>query len=382
MAVALAGAGVTVGIAPVRHTPDDRASAIWPVEAASAGPDVLHAPAAAPTGTTVAAGTNLLVNPNAEAGICTTSGYDAMTVPGWTVTQGAPDSVCYGSVGFANANVAGPANRGRAFFSGGATGDATMTQTLSLVSASARIDRGAVQYYLGGWLGGWAGQNDRSTVTVTFVDGHGARLGGDVLDPVTNSDRGSVTSLVDHRTSGWVPSRTRAVIVSLTFTWTAGDTTDGYADDLSLSLSTPVAVPRLAVPASNVPAFDHVFVVLMSGENATRTEAPTSGGHYIVGNPAAPYLNHTVAVMGSRLAQMYATTHPSDPNFLALSGGSTFGWTTNPVVGHDMIDAPNIGDALENAGRTWKTYVSGAYGSCDMSEHNTEAGGYYLPDAL
>jgi hypothetical protein len=217
---------------------------------------------------------------------------------------------------------------------------------------------------------------------VTFVDGRGARLGGDVLDPATNTDRDSVTGLVAHRTSGWLPSRTRAIIVSVVFTWTAGDTTDGYADDLSLSLSTPVAAPSLAVPASNVPAFDHVFLVLMSGENATRSEAPASGGHYVVGNPAAPYLNRTVGVMGSRLAQMYATTHPSDPNFLALSGGSTFGWTTDPVVGHDTIDAPNIGDELEHAGLTWKAYASGAYGSCDMSEHNTEAGGYYLPDAL
>ncbi len=68
--------------------------------------------------------TNLLINPGAEIGLCTTSGLDAMTVPGWTVTAGSPDSVCYGSVGFPRSTIPGPAVRGRAFFAGGATGDA------------------------------------------------------------------------------------------------------------------------------------------------------------------------------------------------------------------------------------------------------------------
>jgi Phosphoesterase family len=346
---------------------------------ANSAPAKATPPKAAPA--IAAAGTNLLVNPDAETGLCTQSGYDAMTVPGWSVTAGSPDSVCYGAIGFPKADVPGPPDRGRAFFSGGATGDGAMTQTLSVASAADRIDGGGVQYRASGWLGGWAGQNDRSTVTISFVDSHGKLLGSDLLQTATNTDRDGVTALQKRSTGGWLPSRTRAVILSVAFTWTTGNTTDGYVDDLAFTLSTPMKAPQLLAPASNVPAFDHVFVVMMENQNALPTEAPTGSGHYILGNRAAPYLNQTVTVMGSTLGQMYATTHPSDPNYLALSGGSTFGWTTNPVVGTDTIDARHIGDQLDAAGLTWKGYAAGAYGGCDTTNHNTEAGGYYLPDA-
>jgi len=328
----------------------------------------------------LAPGANLLVNPDAEVGTCTTSGFDAMTVPGWTVTSGATDSVCYGAVGFPRSDVPGPTDRGRAFFSGGATGDSTMAQVVNLSAAAAEIDRGEVTYRIGGWLGGWAGQNDRTTINLTFVDGRGHVMDTGVLDPVTNTDRDQVTGFVNRSTSGWVPTSTRAVIVAVTFTWTAGSTTDGYADDLSFSVDTPVHAPRLVAPASNVPAFDHVFVVFMSGENARATDAPAGRGHYVVNNPAARYLNHTVAVMGSLLGQMYATTHPGDPNQLAVSGGSTFGWTSDPVVGRDAIEAPHLGDLLDAAGLTWKAYADGAYGGCDVTEHDNASGGYYRPD--
>ena len=39
---------------------------------------------------------------------------------------GSPDSVCYGAVGFPHTTIPGPAVKGRAFFAGGATGDAAI----------------------------------------------------------------------------------------------------------------------------------------------------------------------------------------------------------------------------------------------------------------
>jgi hypothetical protein len=337
-----------------------------------------------PAATTVPsarAGTNLLLNPDAETGLCTQSGYDAMTVPGWTVTEGSPDSVCYGAVGFPRASVPGPSDRGRAFFSGGATGDGAMSQTVNVAPAASHIDQGTVRYDASGWLGGWAGQNDRTTVTITFVDGHGRSLGGATLATVTNTQRDDVTGLQRRAAGGVLPSGTRVVVVGVAFRWTAGNTTDGYADDLAFSVSTPVPAPRLVAPASNVPAFDHVFFVFMASENALPSEATTGSRDYVAKNAAAPYLNHQIAVMGAYLGQMYATTHPGDPNYLAVSGGSTFGWTADPVVGTDKIDAHHLGDELDAAGRTWSGYAAGAYGGCDKTEHNTASGDYYLPDA-
>jgi hypothetical protein len=323
---------------------------------------------------------NLLVNSDAETGICTRSGYDGMTVPGWTVTRGAADSVCFGAIGFPRPDVDGPIDRGRAFFSGGGTGDASMFQNVDLSGAAGAIDGGAVVFALAGWLGGWANQNDRSDVAVAFHNDIGVTLGTAALDPVTNTDRAGVTGFTQRTDAGAIPPGTRWASVTVSFTWTAGDTTDGYVDDLTFGVDAPLPAPKLVVPESNVPGFDHVFFVFMENQNESKDEAPVGRGDYIVGNPAAPYLNKTLAPQGSLLTQMYATTHPSDPNYLAVTGGDTFGWATNPVIGTDPIDAPHLGDRLDEAGLGWKGYADGAFGNCDTTYHNNAAGGWYLPD--
>ena len=52
-----------------------------------------------------------------------------LAMPGWRVTDGSPNAVCYGLTGFVPADTSGigPAP-GKAYFSGGATGDAAMDQ--------------------------------------------------------------------------------------------------------------------------------------------------------------------------------------------------------------------------------------------------------------
>lgn len=70
--------------------------------------------------------------------------------------------------------------------------------------------------------------------------------------------------------------------------------------------------PTLVAPASNVPVFDHVFFAFVGDQNAQSTEAPEGAGRYITKNAAAPYLNQTLAAMGSQLGEMYAMTQPSD----------------------------------------------------------------------
>jgi hypothetical protein len=327
-------------------------------------------------------GTNLLVNPSAEAGSCTTSGYDETTIPGWTVADGAPDSVCYGTIGFPPVGSPGPAHPGRALFAGGVTGDATLMQRIDLKPADSEIALGNATYELSGWLGGFAGQNDRVGVTIEFADKSGELLDVEQLDPVTNTDRGGITELIERHTVGVIPIGSRTATILLHFVWTAGDTTDGYADDLSLTANIPMPAPVLRVPnGAVVPDFDHVFFVFMENENYSGGEPPANRGDFIVNNPAAPYLNGVLAYNGSLLSEMYATTHPSDPNYLAVTGGSTFGRTGNLAIGTDRVDAKNLGDELDAAGLSWKGYAEGAAGNCDTGTHNSASGGYYLPDA-
>jgi phospholipase C len=76
----------------------------------------------------------------------------------------------------------------------------------------------------------------------------------------------------------------------------------------------------------------------------------------IVGNKAAAAFNR-LAGRGALLTRYYAVTHPSLPNYLALVSGSTQGITGDCT--DCSVSAPNLVDALESAGRSWKTYAEG-----------------------
>ncbi len=96
---------------------------------------------------------------------------------------------------------------------------------------------------------------------------------------------------------------------------------------------------RLAAPATTL-GIQYVVVVLM--ENRAYTS--------IVGSPNAPYLNSLMRTYG--LATNYfAVAHPSEPNYLALFGGSTFGVVDDGV--HN-ISGVNLADQLEAHGLTWR----------------------------
>ncbi|MEY9855494.1 hypothetical protein ABH935_001098 [Catenulispora sp. GAS73] len=308
---------------------------------------------------------NLLVDAGAEdAAQCSSNGLDDMTMPGWTIVSGDPNAVCYGASGYPDGSTPGSSNRGNQFFAGGGTGNSDLAQTVDVSAAASAIDAGGVPFDMSGWLGGYAGQNDRVGMTATFLSASGSSLGSAAIAPVTNSDRGNVTEFLQRDASGTLPAGTRSVKVDLAFTWTAGDTTDGYADDLSLTVGAGVSAPALTAPPSSVPGYDHVFVVYMENEDY-------SG---IVGNTSqAPYIN-SLLPKGTSLSQAYATTHPSDPNYVALAGGGLYGLHDNSIA-TTTINAPHVGNSVEAVGKTWKAYVENENGNCDYTSH-----GYYSPD--
>ncbi|HMD45419.1 MAG TPA: alkaline phosphatase family protein [Acidimicrobiales bacterium] len=118
-------------------------------------------------------------------------------------------------------------------------------------------------------------------------------------------------------------------------------------------LSAGVAVsgaPAGAAPATGVAHYDHVF--LMIEENHPFNT--------IIGNPNAPIINALAADYG--LATAYnSTSDPSEPNYVAMLGGSDFGITSDDPYyfpGH-TVDAPNLMSQLVAAGLTWKGYFQG-----------------------
>jgi hypothetical protein len=81
----------------------------------------------------------------------------------------------------------------------------------------------------------------------------------------------------------------------------------------------------------------------------------------VIGSPSAPYLTG----LAHRYAQpraFYGTTHPSLPNYLALTSGSTFGFTDS--CSGCSVRARNLVDELQAAGISWKAYMQGMPGPC------------------
>src|SRR5258708_11489686 len=94
---------------------------------------------------------------------------------------------------------------------------------------------------------------------------------------------------------------------------------------------------------SSLKNFQHVFVIMM--EN--------TGYDSLIGNPNAPWINNAAARYG--LAKTYyGVTHPSQPNYIAATSGSTNGVPDDNDI---TISVPNIVDQLEANGKTWRAYM-------------------------
>ncbi|HEY7967709.1 MAG TPA: alkaline phosphatase family protein [Solirubrobacteraceae bacterium] len=90
----------------------------------------------------------------------------------------------------------------------------------------------------------------------------------------------------------------------------------------------------------------------------------------VIGSRDAPYANSLARRYGLAEAS-YAITHPSLPNYMALTSGSTEGITSDcwPCV----VGGANIVDQLEAAGISWRAYLEGVPSACYRGEG---AGGY------
>ena len=333
------------------------------------------APGGKPGGAPGASG-NLLADGDAGAGYCTHDWNAASTIPGWTVTQGSPNVMCYPAHPLRHPGGA----PGRGFFSGGPYGDSAMTQTASLRRAAGRIDAGPVRFRLSGWLGGWRAEPGHVRVTLAFLGRSGQRLGGLVrLRTVTAAERGRQSGFLGRSTSGTVPAGTRSARVTVAFldssTPPGGEPepsgpAGGLADNLALTVSVPLPAARLAAPPSAVPRFRHVFMIMM--ENTNGSAVLSSYSHM-------PFL-HRLMAQGATLANYHAVYHPSDENYLAIAGGDTY--ARGAIYWPDINDPHrNLGDELQARSMSWMAYEQGMGYRCnDRAATEFRYDKYYYPD--
>ena len=86
----------------------------------------------------------------------------------------------------------------------------------------------------------------------------------------------------------------------------------------------------------------------------------------IMGNPCCPYLN-AKASQGRIYADYHAITHPSLPNYLAMTGGSTCGKAGTDAVA-PYCRGRNLWDQLHHAGILWRVYQESMPGRCSLTD--------------
>jgi hypothetical protein len=338
-------------------------------------------PNTAPASAAAIESPNLLVNPGAEFGDPSLSGYSSVSIPGWTVT-GTPTVMKYGTLrrlpwplgspgptlpaalGFPRAQN-GPPDGGVQFFGGGNVATATLAQTVDIMP---NIATGTVPFRLSGWLGGFLEDPSEASVAVDFLDANQARLGTGKIGPVTVLDRGLRTALLERETTGTIPAGTRTARVVVTLkdrNPVIGNYNNAYADNISFTVGAALpAPPAPTPPASRVGPLDHVFMIYLENH----------GVKDIVGSRNAPYTNGLIDNYGYG-KNYYAQTHPSLPNYYPILGGSDFGFNYNCAM--DCFDQPNLADNIERAREGWASYEQSMPSPCF-----TQTSGPYSPGEL
>ncbi|MDB6010758.1 MAG: hypothetical protein JWL65_3008 [Gammaproteobacteria bacterium] len=143
------------------------------------------------------------------------------------------------------------------------------------------------------------------------------------------------------------------------------------------------AAQQGAMNLEGIPRYDHIFIVMLENKSTAA----------MLNSPYAPNINAYLAA-NNQFTNYYATGNPSEPNYTALGGADDFGitndnqWNCNATgtnapqdlplptstvsglasspftatctdtagVNHNIINRPNLFNALTTAGMTWRTY--------------------------
>lgn len=108
--------------------------------------------------------------------------------------------------------------------------------------------------------------------------------------------------------------------------------------------------------------FRHVFVIIMENTSSSA----------LLGNPDAPWINRAARTY-ALATRYYGVAHPSQPNYLALTSGSTQGVSSDETV---TVQAPNLVDQLEAHGHSWKAYMQSLFAGGNSDKLASAAGDY------
>jgi phosphatidylinositol-3-phosphatase len=138
------------------------------------------------------------------------------------------------------------------------------------------------------------------------------------------------------------------------------------AKPLAPKLDERLLAKTSVTPASHqaMPKYDHTFVIIEENKAAEQ----------IIGSPNAPNINQLAKTYGLA-SNFYGVVHPSEANYIAMLGGSTFGihdddafycqagrtdefcsHSKQPDYANHTIDSKSLMDQLQAKNLTWKGY--------------------------
>lgn len=108
--------------------------------------------------------------------------------------------------------------------------------------------------------------------------------------------------------------------------------------------------------------FQHIFLIVMENKSYSS----------LIGNPDVPWINQA-AKIHEVATSYYGIAHPSQPNYLALTSGSTQGVKSDATV---TVNALNIVDQLEAHRKSWKAYMQALSANGNTNKLISSVGDY------
>jgi phosphatidylinositol-3-phosphatase len=133
-----------------------------------------------------------------------------------------------------------------------------------------------------------------------------------------------------------------------------------YATASATPSATPTSGPCGTASAPPSAGYQHVVWIVM--ENKSYGE--------IIGSSSAPYLNKLAAQCGVA-SNFHAETHPSLPNYIAMTSGSTQGITDDNGPSSHPLGLPSIFSQLDSGG--WRSLEESMPSNCYLTNSNPYA---------
>ena len=142
----------------------------------------------------------------------------------------------------------------------------------------------------------------------------------------------------------------------------------------TISFETSSKLQTVNATVSSSAPFQYIVTILMENNGLCDVTPSLVSGCGSASNPAR-YITSLAQSYGFN-THYTGVGHPSEPNYVALLGGSTFGYTSDGYCCF-QLNSPNLVDRLEAAGLSWKAFAEDSSGSGTCGFMPPRSGDHY-----